>query len=45
MSIGRNTQGVKLLTLNEGDKLVPIARVVSEQQEEEAEGTQGDKNV
>jgi DNA gyrase subunit A len=35
---GRNTQGVKLLTLNEGDKLVAIARVISEQQEDEAEG-------
>ena len=35
---GRNTQGVKLINLNEGDKLVAIARVISEQQEEEAEG-------
>jgi DNA gyrase subunit A len=35
---GRNTQGVKLLTLNSGDKLVAIARVISEQQEDEAEG-------
>jgi DNA gyrase subunit A len=35
---GRNTQGVKLVTLNEGDKLVAIARVISEQQEEAAEG-------
>jgi DNA gyrase subunit A len=34
---GRNTQGVKLVNLNEGDKLVAIARVISEQQEEAAE--------
>ena len=35
---GRNTQGVKLINLNAGDKLVAIARVISEQQEELAEG-------
>ena len=35
---GRNTQGVKLINLNEGDKLVAIARVISEQQEEATEG-------
>jgi len=40
---GRNTQGVKLLTLNEGDKLVAIARVISEQQEDEAEGNSQQK--
>ncbi|HUJ72767.1 MAG TPA: DNA gyrase C-terminal beta-propeller domain-containing protein, partial [Verrucomicrobiae bacterium] len=34
---GRNTQGVKLIDLNEGDKLVAIARVISEEQEEAAE--------
>jgi len=39
---GRNTQGVKLLTLNQGDKLVAIARVISEQQEEAAEGTEAE---
>ncbi len=39
---GRNTQGVKLLTLNQGDKLVAIARVISEQQEEAAEGSEQD---
>ena len=37
---GRNTQGVKLINLNEGDKLVAIARVISEQQEEAAEGAE-----
>jgi DNA gyrase subunit A len=40
---GRNTQGVKLLTLNQGDKLVAIARVITEQQEEEAEGAETEK--
>ena len=40
---GRNTQGVKLLTLNEGDKLVAIARVITEQQEEAAEGAEEQK--
>jgi DNA gyrase subunit A len=34
---GRNTQGVKLINLNKGDKLVAIARVISEQQEAAAE--------
>jgi DNA gyrase subunit A len=33
---GRNTQGVKLLTLEPGDKLTGIAHVVSVDQEEEA---------
>jgi len=37
---GRNTQGVKLLTLNEGDKLAFIARVITGQQEEAAEGAE-----
>ncbi len=40
---GRNTQGVKLINLNEGDKLVAIARVISEQQEEAAEGAEAEK--
>jgi DNA gyrase subunit A len=33
---GRNTQGVKLIELQEGDKLQAIAPVISEQQEEAA---------
>ena len=33
---GRNTQGVKVINLGEGDKLVAIAPVISEQQEEAA---------
>ncbi|HVM60583.1 MAG TPA: DNA gyrase subunit A [Verrucomicrobiae bacterium] len=41
---GRNTQGVKLINLNEGDKLVAIARVISEQQEEAAESTETEKS-
>jgi len=40
---GRNTQGVKLIDLNEGDKLVAIARVISEQQEEAAESVEEGK--
>jgi DNA gyrase subunit A len=34
---GRNTQGVKLIGLDKGDKLVALARVISEQQEQAAE--------
>ena len=33
---GRNTQGVKLIDLGEGDKLQAIAPVISEQQEDAA---------
>ncbi len=40
---GRNTQGVKLINLNAGDKLVAIARVISEQQEEAAEGAESNE--
>jgi DNA gyrase subunit A len=40
---GRNTQGVKLINLNKGDKLVAIARVISEQQEEAAEAVEAEK--
>ncbi|MBN2209753.1 MAG: DNA gyrase subunit A, partial [Sedimentisphaerales bacterium] len=32
--IGRNTQGVKLIRLDEGDKLVAVARVVKEDDNE-----------
>lgn len=35
---GRNTQGVKLINLEEGDKLQAIAPVISESDEENAEG-------
>ena len=35
---GRNTQGVKLINLSEGDKLQAIAPVISEQQEDAAAG-------
>jgi hypothetical protein len=39
--IGRNTQGVRLMTLDEGDALVDVARVVPEDEEDAvlAEGT------
>ena len=40
---GRNTQGVKLINLGKGDKLVAIARVISEQQEEAAETAEAEK--
>ena len=33
---GRNTQGVKLIDLQEGDKLQAIAPVITEQQEDAA---------
>ncbi|HHT9124959.1 MAG TPA: DNA gyrase subunit A [Candidatus Brocadiia bacterium] len=34
-TIGRNTQGVKLISLSEGDRLVSVARVLSEEAEKE----------
>jgi DNA gyrase subunit A len=37
---GRNTQGVKLINLETGDKLQAIAPVISEQQEEAATGSE-----
>ena len=40
-SIGRNTQGVKLISLKEGDKLVSVAPVISEN-EGETNGTETD---
>ena len=40
---GRNTQGVKLIDLEKGDKLVAIARVISEQQEAAAETAEEEK--
>ncbi len=40
---GRNTQGVKLINLEKGDKLVALARVITEQQEQAAETTDSDK--
>jgi len=35
--IGRNTQGVRCIALNEGDKLVSVARIPNEEPEPEAE--------
>ena len=32
--MGRNTQGVRLIKLNEGDQIADIARVVSEEEEQ-----------
>jgi DNA gyrase subunit A len=39
---GRNTQGVKLINLDSGDKLQAIASVISEEKEEAAEATATD---
>jgi DNA gyrase subunit A len=39
----RNTQGVKLIDLAEGDKLQAIAPVISEQQEDAAADQEGAK--
>ena len=38
--IGRNTQGVKVMNLDEGDTVVDVARVVSEDREPNGEGAQ-----
>lgn len=40
---GRNTQGVKLIDLAEGDKLQAITPVISEQQEDAAVGQEEPK--
>ncbi len=37
-SIGRNTQGVRLINLKEGDKLVAAEKIAAEDLEDEAEG-------
>jgi DNA gyrase subunit A len=37
-TIGRNTQGVRLIQLDEGDHLVSIARLAEREEEEEEEG-------
>ncbi|MCK5269128.1 MAG: hypothetical protein KAJ46_00030, partial [Sedimentisphaerales bacterium] len=41
--IGRNTQGVRLIRLDEGDKLVAVARVVKENGKENGENGKDDK--
>ncbi len=41
-SIGRNTQGVKLISLKAGDKVVSVAPVIGED-EEDTEGTEADE--
>jgi DNA gyrase subunit A len=37
-SIGRNTQGVKLINLDEGDRVIDVARVVSQNGDDEESG-------
>ena len=39
--IGRATQGVKLLNLDDGDVLMDVARVIAEDEEENGEGEEG----
>ncbi len=39
--IGRNTQGVRLIKCDEGDKLVAVARVVPEEDDSKNNGTNG----
>jgi DNA gyrase subunit A len=39
--MGRNTQGVRVIRLNEGDKIADIAKVVPEEEEENIETTKG----
>ena len=40
---GRNAQGVKLVTLNQGEKLQAVARVMPDEESPEAEETDGDE--
>ncbi len=40
--IGRATQGVRLVNLDEGDEVVDVARVIAEEEEEELEGEGGE---
>jgi hypothetical protein len=39
--MGRNTQGVRVIRLNEGDKIADIAKVVPEEEEENIGGQNG----
>lgn len=40
--IGRNTQGVKVMNLDQGDRVVDVARVVKEEGESEANGEEAE---
>lgn len=42
-SIGRNTQGVRLINLKEGDKLVAAEKIAAEDLEDEGEGEGGEE--
>ncbi|MCF7957559.1 MAG: DNA gyrase subunit A [Phycisphaerae bacterium] len=44
-TIGRNTQGVKIIRLDEGDKLVGIARLIKDDKDDENEDGQDDQVV
>ena len=39
--VGRNTQGVRVMNLNEGDKIASVAKVAREEPEERTEPTVG----
>ncbi|MEC9400860.1 MAG: DNA gyrase C-terminal beta-propeller domain-containing protein, partial [Myxococcota bacterium] len=39
--IGRNTQGVRLMTMDEEELVVSLARLIPEDEEEELEGEEG----
>jgi DNA gyrase subunit A len=40
--VGRNTQGVRVMNLNEGDRIASIAKVAHEEVEDEPQGQAGE---
>jgi DNA gyrase subunit A len=42
--MGRATQGVRLINLDEGDKVIDVARVVKAEEEMEGEGNGNGEN-
>jgi DNA gyrase subunit A len=40
--VGRNTQGVRLINLTKGEKLVGLERVVEEEDDEQADNVEAD---
>ena len=43
--IGRNTQGVRLMTMDEEELVVSLARLIPEDEEEELEGEEGEEGL
>ncbi len=41
--IGRATQGVKLVNLDEGDTVVDVARIITDEDEDEGDGYDADE--